>query len=92
MPDPDEDFDPAGPADDGNPFGTPEAELNLSVDVSAFLDQKRRALAAHASQTTDVGMMLAMPLEAFTAAFGTEWYIEPGVPPGMRAGWLLEEV
>ena len=26
-------LDPDGPADDGNPFGTPEAELNVAVDV-----------------------------------------------------------
>ena len=38
MPD---DFDPDGPADDGNPFGTPEAELTHAVDVSAYVDQKR---------------------------------------------------
>jgi LmbE family N-acetylglucosaminyl deacetylase len=86
-----EDFDPEGPSDDGNPFGTPEAELNLAVDVSAYLDQKRKALAAHASQTSDVGLMLAMPPEAFAAVFGTEWYIEPGTPPGLRSGWLLDE-
>jgi LmbE family N-acetylglucosaminyl deacetylase len=92
MPGPDEDFDPEGPADDGNPFGTPETELSLAVDVSAYLDQKRRALAAHASQTTDVGMMLAMPPEAFALAFGTEWYVEPGVRAGLRPGWLLDEV
>jgi LmbE family N-acetylglucosaminyl deacetylase len=92
MADLDDDFDPEGPSDDGNPFGTPEAELNLAVDVSAYLDQKRRALAAHASQTTDVGMMLAMPPDAFVALFGTEWYIEPGAPRGLRAGWLLDDL
>jgi LmbE family N-acetylglucosaminyl deacetylase len=83
-------WDPDGPADDGNPFGTPEAEINLHVDVSAYLDQKRRALAAHASQVSDVGMMLALPTEAFAAMFGSEWYIEPGVDPDLRTGWLLD--
>ncbi len=92
MGDPDEDFDPEGPSDDGNPFGTPEVELTLAVDVSAYLDQKRRALGAHASQTTDIGMMLAMPAEAFAAVFGTEWYIERGVPSGLRSGWLLDDL
>jgi LmbE family N-acetylglucosaminyl deacetylase len=85
-----EDFDPDGPADDGNPFGTPEAEINLRVDVSEYLDQKRRALAAHASQVTDIGMMLSMPAEVFAAVFGTEWFIEPGAEPGLRTGWLLD--
>jgi LmbE family N-acetylglucosaminyl deacetylase len=83
-------WDPTGPADDGNPVGTPEAEINLHVDVSAYLDQKRRALAAHASQVSDVGMMLAMPTEAFAVMFGSEWYIEPGVAPDLHTGWLLD--
>jgi LmbE family N-acetylglucosaminyl deacetylase len=84
-------FDPNGPADDGNPFGTPEAEIHLAVDVTAYLDRKRAALAAHASQVTDVGMMLAMPPPVFAATFGTEWYIEPGATGGLRHGWLLDE-
>ena len=30
---PEDDFDPDGPMDDGNPMGTPEAELTMVVDV-----------------------------------------------------------
>ena len=86
----DEDFDPNGPSDDGNPFGTPEAEINLRVDVSAYTPLKRLALAAHASQVTDIGMFLAMPEDVFASVFGAEWYIEPGAEPGLRDGWLLE--
>jgi LmbE family N-acetylglucosaminyl deacetylase len=84
------DWDPDSPADDGNPIGTPEAELHWRVDVAAYLDRKRAALAAHASQTTDVGQMLAIPPEAFAAIFGTEYYLEPGREPGIRDGWILE--
>jgi LmbE family N-acetylglucosaminyl deacetylase len=87
-----QDFDPAGPADDGNPFGTPESEIHLAVDVSAFVAAKRAAITCHASQVTDTGMFLAMPEEVFARAFGTEWFIEPGAPPGMRQGWLLDGV
>jgi LmbE family N-acetylglucosaminyl deacetylase len=86
------DFDPNGPADDGNPFGTPEAELHLAVDVSAYTARKRAALAAHASQVTDIGMFLAMPEDVFARVFSTEWFIEPGAPPGLRTGWLLDGV
>jgi LmbE family N-acetylglucosaminyl deacetylase len=89
---PESEYDPNGPADDGNPFGTPEAEINLAVDVAAHLDQKRRALAAHASQVTDIGMMLSMPPPAFEVFFGTEWFIEPGVPPDLHPGWLLDDI
>jgi LmbE family N-acetylglucosaminyl deacetylase len=85
-----QDFDPNGPADDGNPFGTPEAEIHLKVDVAAYTPLKRQALAAHASQVTDIGMFLAMPEDVFATFFGTEWYIEPGAEPGLRDGWLLE--
>lgn len=85
-----EDWDPDGPADDGNPIGTPEAELHLRVDVLPYLERKRAALQAHASQATDVGMMLSLPPEAFTAMFRDEYYIEPGEAPGMRAGWIFD--
>lgn len=56
-----EDWDPDGPGDDGNPIGTPEAEIHLRVDVLPFIERKRAALQAHASQTTDVGLMLSLP-------------------------------
>lgn len=86
-----EEFDPDGPMDDGNPMGTPEAELTLGVDVSAFIGAKRTSLAAHRSQVTDTGMLLQMPEEFFTSAFGTEWFIEHDRKPGLRMGWVFED-
>jgi LmbE family N-acetylglucosaminyl deacetylase len=83
-------WDPDAPMDDGNPLGTPEAEIHWQVDVTDYLAQRRAALTAHASQTTDVGVMLAMPDEVFALMFGTEHYIEPGREPGMRSGWFLD--
>jgi LmbE family N-acetylglucosaminyl deacetylase len=88
---PDEpEFDPDGPADDGNPMGMPEAELTHQVDVGAYLDRKREALACHASQVTDIGYFLQMPPEAFAATFGQEYFIRKGAAPGMQPGWLLD--
>ena len=84
------DWDPDGPADDGNPIGTAEAEIHLQVDVSNYLDRKRASLQAHASQTTDVGQMLAIPPEVFAVMFGAEHYIEQGREPGMRSGWIVD--
>ena len=83
-----EEFDPAGPADDGNPFGTAEAEITWSVDVSPYLAQKRSAMAAHRSQVTDIGFFLEMSPEIFAMTFGTEWFVEPGVESDgpVRAG------
>ena len=83
----DADWDPDAPMDDGNPLGLPEAELHWRVDVRDLIERKRAALAAHASQTSDVGMMLAMPEEAFAVFFGHEHYVEPGREPGMVDGW-----
>lgn len=84
-------LDPDEPADDGNPFGTPEAELHWAVDVSAYLDQIRSAMRSHASQTTDIGMFMSIPSPVFEVLFGTEYFIEPGRPAGMRHGWFLDD-
>lgn len=80
------DWDVDGPMDDGNPLGTPEAELHWAVDVTPWLGAKRAALAAHASQPDAAGMLL-MPEVAFAAMMGWEHYLEPGRPDGMVVGW-----
>jgi LmbE family N-acetylglucosaminyl deacetylase len=85
----DDEFDPNGGADDGNPFGTAEAEITLAVDVSAYLHAKRESLRCHRSQITDTSFFLEMPDDAFSTAFGTEWFIEKGAEPGLRPGWLF---
>lgn len=85
-----ESFDPEAPMDDGNPFGTPEAELSLAVDVTAHVAAKRAAIACHASQVTDTSMFLRMPEEIFALSFGTEWFIEPALPAsGPQPGWIF---
>ena len=85
-----DDFDPEGPADDGNPFGEPEANLTHAVDVRPWVERKRRSIACHASQVSDSSFFLQMPDEVFAEAFGTEWFIERGAEPGLRPGWLFE--
>jgi LmbE family N-acetylglucosaminyl deacetylase len=65
-------------------FGVPDEAITTVVDVGDFLDRKRSAIAAHASQVHDTGPFLAMPPEAFRAAMGTEFYIRRGVPAGHR--------
>jgi LmbE family N-acetylglucosaminyl deacetylase len=83
-------WNPDLPMDDGNPLGIPEAELHWAVDVMPWVGVKRAALAAHASQASDAGMMLAMPDEAFATLFGTEYFREPARPDGMVVGWFLD--
>lgn len=85
-------WDPDVPIDGGEPLGTPEAEIHWRVDVSGDIGAKRAALACHASQTSDVGMMLQMPEDMFLAWFGTEWYSEQGRPPGMVDGWPFADL
>ncbi len=85
----DGEFDPDAPADDGNPFGSTEDEITMAVDVSNFVDQKRRSMICHASQITDQSFFLQMPPEMFAMAFGTEWFIEADRPGGAQPGWFM---
>ena len=59
-------------------LGVAEERITTAVDVSAFLDDKRRAMEAHGSQISETSFFLSMPPEAFTAIWGTEWYIRVG--------------
>lgn len=61
-------------------FGSPEELITHAVDVGAVLGRKRAAMEAHASQIDENSFFLAMPADAFAAAFGTEWYIRTGRP------------
>ena len=75
--------------DIGDQMGLPEELLTTAIDVSAHLDTKRRAMAAHASQIADNSFFPGMPAAAFAAAFGTEWYRRRGAPPGIRETSIL---
>ncbi len=68
----------------GREMGLPASELTTAVDVFPQLDIKRAAMAAHASQIGEQSFFLAMPLDAFAAAFATEWYRRRGAPPGIQ--------
>jgi len=72
-------IDPAGLEN----IGVPEERITTAVDVTAFLDVKRRAMAAHGSQISETSFFLAMPPEHFEVGFGHEWYVLAGAPPGM---------
>lgn len=84
-------FDPDGPMDDGNPMGTPEAELTLGVDVCDYLGHKRASISAHASQVSDSSFFVGMSDEQFELAFGREWFIEHDRRPPMRMAWIFDE-
>lgn len=73
----------------GEDFGKPESMITTAVDVSAYLEHKRRAMRAHASQIGEQSFFLAMPDDAFRYAFGTEWFIRPGAGPGITETDLM---
>jgi LmbE family N-acetylglucosaminyl deacetylase len=63
-------------------FGMPESVITTFVDVRDFVDLKRKAMAAHASQIPSDSFFLAMPDDAFREGFGVEWFIDPSAPAG----------
>jgi LmbE family N-acetylglucosaminyl deacetylase len=69
--------------------GKPESDLTAAVDVSPYLEHKRRAMRAHTSQISEQSFFLAMPDNAFRHAFGTEWFIRDGHGPGITETDLL---
>jgi LmbE family N-acetylglucosaminyl deacetylase len=74
---------------DEDTFGLPESMITAAVDVTPYLEYKRRAMRAHASQISEQSFFLAMPDEAFAYAFGTEWFIREGQGPGITETDLL---
>ncbi len=65
-------------------LGMPDAVITTRIDVTPWLDRKRAAMEAHASQVGDLGMFLAMDPETYAMAMGTEFFIRHGVPPDHR--------
>lgn len=70
-------------------FGKPESELTARVDVTAFIEHKRQAMRAHASQIGEQSYFLTMPDEIFQLAFGVEWFIRDGHGPGITETDLM---
>jgi LmbE family N-acetylglucosaminyl deacetylase len=77
------DSDAEAPDIDDETFGMPESIITAAVDVTPYLDHKRRAMRAHASQISEQSFFLAMPDDAFAYGFGTEWFIREGQGPGI---------
>ncbi len=71
-------------------MGMPASAITTTVDVSGFLDHKRRAMAAHASQISETSFFLSLPPEVFRAVWGTEWFILRGARPGTSEDDLFD--
>jgi LmbE family N-acetylglucosaminyl deacetylase len=72
-------------------FGTPGHLITTRVDVSGYLDVKRKAMAAHASQIAETSFFLNMPPDAFALAWGQEHFVRRGAPEGAREDWLFAD-
>jgi LmbE family N-acetylglucosaminyl deacetylase len=59
-------------------LGVEASRITTAVDVSDYLELKRRAMAAHSSQIAETSFFLAMPPPAFAVIWGTEWYVRVG--------------
>ncbi len=74
-------------------FGKSEQLITHAVEVHDRVDQKLAAMRAHASQIGEDSFFLQMPRESFEEVFGTEWFIQRGVPRAEGAAmrtWLLD--
>lgn len=62
-------------------IGMPTLLIDLTVDVRSVLDVKRAAMAAHGSQIPETASAMQLPVQAFAAVYGYEWFARSG-PPG----------
>jgi LmbE family N-acetylglucosaminyl deacetylase len=65
------DFDPGQLPED---FGTPDEDITTYVDVRSYMGRKRKALAAHASQS-DGAFFLQMPEDLMAQVLGIETFV-----------------
>ncbi|HVF54203.1 MAG TPA: PIG-L family deacetylase [Actinomycetota bacterium] len=70
-------------------MGVPSEVITTRVDAKPFLDVKRAAMAAHASQISETSFFLAMLPKYFEEAFGTEPYVLRGAPDGFTSNDLF---
>jgi LmbE family N-acetylglucosaminyl deacetylase len=74
-------------------MGEPAARLTTEVDVTEFLDAKRAAMRAHASQISESSFFLAMTDEMFRTVWGHEWFIRVRPPrPVGTTGFFEDEL
>ena len=73
-------------------LGVTEDQITTTVDVREFVDRKRAAMVAHASQIPEDSFFLQMPLDAFREAFGWEWFIRRDGPRTQRESTIFENL
>jgi len=63
-------------------FGTPDEEITTEIDVSAYVERKREALAAHGSQTEN-SFFTRLPDDVVTLALSHESFTLRSAPSGL---------
>jgi LmbE family N-acetylglucosaminyl deacetylase len=71
-------------------MGVPGETITTRVDVTAYLDQKRGAMAAHASQISEASFFLGLPEALSKEVWGQESYVLRGAPQDTRETWLFD--
>jgi LmbE family N-acetylglucosaminyl deacetylase len=66
----------------------PRDRITHRIDVRAFTDAKRAAMAAHVSQAAGgadrtLALLLRLPRPVFRQVLGHEWFAEPAAPDGV---------
>lgn len=56
-------------------FGRSEADITTRVDVTGFLDRKRRSMDCHRTQRQDLGWLLELPADLADRAMATESFV-----------------
>jgi N-acetyl-1-D-myo-inositol-2-amino-2-deoxy-alpha-D-glucopyranoside deacetylase len=79
---------------DADEFGRADADVTTRIDVSAFLDAKRRSMDCHKTQRQDMGWLLDLPGDLADAALTPETYVlrwrdGEDVPTSHRETWIL---
>ena len=85
---------PPDDRDEAPPFGVPDEVIDAVVDVSDYVEAKRDALMAHASQT-DNSFFNRMPIEGFRLAFANESFIRAraqGAVEGIEVDGLEDDL
>ena len=77
--DPDSEVDLEETNVDTETFGTASEDISYELDVRHVVAQKKASIVAHRSQVGPDSFFLTMPDEAFTGAFGFEWFNLPGL-------------
>jgi LmbE family N-acetylglucosaminyl deacetylase len=80
-------FGPDDELEGADTLGEPAERITTEVDVTPWLEVKRGAMRAHASQISEESFFLQMPDDLFAHVWGQEWYIRVRPEPtGLGAG------